>query len=224
MKKKNRVVILGGGFIGTSLKNYLHKKNKSVILFKKKDIDLSKSNEVKILIKKIKEDDIIFIAAAVAPVKNKMMYNYNIKIANNISKILNNIKYSKLIYLSSDAVYSDTFEKIKESSETIPESLHGKMHLKREIIFKKLSNKKLVIIRPTLVYGPMDPHNGYGPNKFIRDSKEKYIINLFGKGEEKRDHVFINDLTKIVFKIIYGDFYGIFNIASGKILKRCYKI
>ena len=64
----------------------------------------------------------------------------------------------------------------------------------------------------------MDPHNGYGPNKFIRDSKEKYIINLFEKAKKKRDHVFINDLTKIVFKIIYGDFYGIFNIASGKII------
>ena len=56
---KNRVVILGGGFIGTSLKKY-HIKNKSVILFKKKDIDLSKSNEVK-LNKKDKEDDILLL-------------------------------------------------------------------------------------------------------------------------------------------------------------------
>ena len=32
----------------------------------------------------------------------------------------------------------------------------------------KLLNIKLCIVRPTLVYGANDPHNGYGPNKFIR--------------------------------------------------------
>ena len=75
------------------------------------------------------------------------------------------------------------------------------MHLKRENIFKKIG-KKLTIIRPTLVYGPNDPHNGYGPNKFIRDAKKGNCINLFGKGEERRDHIFINDLTFMVYQII----------------------
>lgn len=218
MKKKNRVIILGGGFIASSIKSYLHKKNKPVILIRKTNIDLSRSNELKKLVNIIKEDDIIFIAAALAPVKNSFMYNYNIKIANNIFKILKKTKYSKLIYLSSDAVYSDTLEKINEKSKTLPQSLHGKMHLRREKIFKKLNKSQFVVIRPTLVYGPNDPHNGYGPNKFIRESKIKGVINLFGKGEENRDHIFIDDLVKIVFKIIYGKSRGIFNIASGEII------
>jgi len=218
MKKKNRVIILGGGFIASSIKSYLHKKNKPVILIRKTNIDLSISNELKKLVNIIKEDDIIFIAAALAPVKNSFMYNYNIKIANNIFKILKKTKYSKLVYLSSDAVYSDTLEKINEKSKTLPQSLHGKMHLRREKIFKKLNKAEFVLIRPTLVYGPNDPHNGYGPNKFIRESKIKGVINLFGKGEENRDHIFIDDLVKIVFKIIYGKSRGIFNIASGEII------
>ena len=35
---------------------------------------------------------------------------------------------------------------------------------------KKLvkNNIQLSIIRPTLIYGNKDPHNGYGPNQFFR--------------------------------------------------------
>jgi UDP-glucose 4-epimerase len=216
MKKNNRLVILGGGFISSSIKKFLLKKGKNVILIRKKKIDLSIISQVKNLRDIIKKDDMVFVAAALAPVKNKKMYDYNIKIAKNISKIFEKIKFRKFIYLSSDAVYSDVSYKISETSKTFPKSIHGQMHLRREKIFKKLTNDELITIRPTLVYGPKDPHNGYGPNKFIRSSKKNFLINLFGKGEELRDHIYIDDLVKIIEKIIYGNFRGIFNIASGK--------
>ena len=218
MNKYNRLVILGGGFISTSIKDFLNKKGKYVKIIRKKNIDLTKITQVKNLPKIIKKTDNVFFAAALAPVKNKKMFEYNIKMTDNIIKIFKKLKFSKFIYLSSDAVYSDTFQKITENSKTFPKSLHGQMHLKREKLFRKLTNNNLIIIRPTLVYGPNDPHNGYGPNKFIRDSKKKLIINLFGKGEEMRDHVYIKDLVRIVEKIIYSETRGVFNIASGKII------
>ena len=59
--------------------------------------------------------------------------------------------------------------------------------------------KNLCIVRPTLVYGEGDPHNGYGPNRFIKLIKKK-PIELFGRGEELRDHVWINDVSRL-FKI-----------------------
>ena len=71
MKKNNRLVILGGGFISSSLYQYLKKKNKRVNLFRKKNIDLSKITQTKKLLKIIKKNDIIFFSAALAPVKNK---------------------------------------------------------------------------------------------------------------------------------------------------------
>ena len=214
----NRLIILGGGFISSSFKKFLTKNNRSVILIRKKTIDLSKFNQAKKLINIIRKDDIVFIAAALAPVKNQKMCDYNIKIAKNIIKVFRKLKFYKFIYLSSDAVYSDTLRKITETSKTFPRSLHGQMHLTRERMFKKLTKNNLTIIRPTLVYGPNDTHNGYGPNKFIREFKEKKFINLFGKGEEKRDHVYIEDLIKIMEKIVFGNYKGIFNIASGKVI------
>ena len=41
------------------------------------------------------------------------------------------------------------------------------MHFMREEMLKITTNN-LCIVRPTLVYGDNDPHNGYGPNKFVR--------------------------------------------------------
>lgn len=220
MEKNSRLVILGGGFISNAIKKFFIEKKKSVILIQKKKIDLSKFTEVRKLIKIIKKNDTIFFSAARAPVKNKEMFDYNLKIANNFLKIIPKIIFKKMVYLSSDAVYSDTKKKINENSKTIPNSLHGMMHLKRENIFKKIikEKKNLLIIRPTLVYGPGDPHNGYGPNKFIREAKKNGMISLFGKGEEKRDHIYINDLVKIIFKLVTLNTYGIFNLCTGKVL------
>ena len=78
MKKNNRLIILGGGFISSSIKRFLSKKGKTVMQIRKKKIDLSKISQVKNLPNIIKKDDIVFIAAALAPVKNKKMYDLSL--------------------------------------------------------------------------------------------------------------------------------------------------
>ena len=218
MNKYNRLVILGGGFISTSIKDFLNKKGKYVKIIRKKNIDLTKITQVKNLSKIIKKTDNVFFAAALAPVKNKKMFEYNIKMADNIIKIFKKLKFSKFIYLSSDAVYSDTFQKITENSKTFPKSLHGQMHLKREKLFRKLTNNNLIIIRPTLVYGPNDPHNGYGPNKFIRYAQNDEQVVLFGKGEERRDHIHVDNVAEIVFYSAIKKISGIINAVSGNVI------
>ena len=74
-------------------------------------------------------------------------------------------------------------------------SLHGLMHLVREKILLNIAKNNLCILRPTLIYGEKDPHNGYGPNQFVRRAMKNFSIELFGKGEEKRDHIWVNDLA-----------------------------
>ena len=34
----------------------------------------------------------------------------------------------------------------------------------------------LCFLRPTLIYGSKDPHNGYGPNRFMRQAKKDSIF------------------------------------------------
>ena len=62
-----------------------------------------------------------------------------------------------------------------------------------------------------------DSHSGYGPNKFIKLALQRRSIPIFGKGEERRDHIFIEDLTNIIVKCIEKKGLGILNLASGKV-------
>ena len=91
------------------------------------------------------------------------------------------------------------------------------MHITREKILSKFFKKILCILRPTLIYGPKDPHNGYGPNKFIRLAGKNKNILLFGKGEERRDHINVIDVANIIFQVIKKNYTGTLNLASGEV-------
>jgi nucleoside-diphosphate-sugar epimerase len=105
-----------------------------------------------------------------------------------------------------------------EASLAEPGSLHGVMHLAREVILKnELGQIPLAIVRPTLIFGPGDPHNGYGPNRFMRLAKAGQEIKLFGEGEERRDHIFIEDVAEIVRRCVMHRATGIVNAVSGKV-------
>ena len=217
MKKKSVIILGSRGFISSNVETKLKKKNIEVLSFSRTKLDLTKDNNTNLLKRIIIKNDYIFLAAAKAPVKNLDMLIYNLKMLKTISNSIPKDKIKKFVYLSSDAVYADTKKKITENSIIAPNSLHGQMHLIRENYLTDIFQEKMCIIRPTLVFGPDDPHNGYGPNKFIRDIKNTNTINLFGKGEEKRDHIFIDDLSYFISRLIINNFYGNINLASGQV-------
>ncbi len=213
-----RVVILGsGGFISNALEDLLVKSKINFITYKRKDLDLAKDDSASILVKNLKTSDVVIFIAAKAPVKDEGMLIFNLQIGKTICEVLKIIKVKHFIYVSSDAVYADSASPLNESSLTIPSSLHGIMHLTREVMIKNVFEGSLCIIRPSLIYGPRDPHNGYGPNKFIRLAKKNLDIEIFGNGEEQRDHVFIDDVANIFLILILHQATGILNIATGKL-------
>jgi nucleoside-diphosphate-sugar epimerase len=73
----------------------------------------------------------------------------------------------------------------------------------------------LAVLRPTLVYGAGDTHNGYGPNRFLRTARAQRTIALFGRGEEQRDHVFVDDVARVVELAIAHRSAGVVNVATG---------
>ena len=206
-----------------------------ILKFKKKKIKFESISQRKInLLKKIslnkkkkfsnlkKINSIIFISA-IAPAKNLDILNKNIIILQNALDLIKDLKFNQLIYISSDAVYSDSMRPLKENSERLPKNFHGQMHNIREEILKLYFSEKICILRPSLLYGYNDTHNGYGPNKFFRELKKKRILNLFGNGEEKRDHVLIDDLIDIISLCIKNNTRGTFNVSSGNLIS-FYKI
>ena len=215
MRKINRIVILGSNsFIASELIKKLKKNNNNHLLINRKLVNFKNENSVNKLTKILKKNDIVVFVAAVAPVKNFRMLNENLMICKNIFASIKKKRINYLLYVSSDAVYSDSKSPLTEKSKTEPENLHGFMHLMRENILKLL-NIKLCIVRPTLVYGANDPHNGYGPNNFIRLAQLKKEVSLFGKGEERRDHIHVKDVGLIIYNLIKIKHEGIVNIVTG---------
>lgn len=220
-----KVLILGkNSFIGKSIIRGLEKIKVNYLALGRSELDLSKNESINGLKKYLEKVDCMIFISAVAPVKDMEMFNSNLKIIKNVSETLINFKKIHVINISSDAVYSDSKKPLNENSLTYPESLHGLMHLNREILLRQVvDHKYFVTLRPTLIYGSEDPHNGYGPNSFVRLVKSNKNIKLFGEGEELRDHVYVEDVANACMKVILRKSYGILNIASGQLVsfKEC---
>ncbi len=231
--KNNRLVIIGSGsFIASGIIRNLKKNKLNYVPINRKKIDLINLSSIKKLKRLIKKKDSIIFISANAPVKNYKMLKDNLKMCLHTYEALKEKKITYFLYVSSDAVYSDSKNLINEKSQTIPQNLHGFMHLMRENIFKMLKTK-VCVVRPTLVYGINDPHNGYGPNQFIRSAQSKKNIYLFGKGEEKRDHIHVNDVGELIYKLFKIKYTGVVNLVTGKVysflqiaekIKKIYKI
>ncbi len=213
----NNLYVFGKkGFIAKDLLKKLKKKKIKFKAFSKKEINLVNKQSCFKIKKLIKDNSNIIFISAIAPAKTIYDLENNLKMIKNFFKGLKEKKINQIIYISSDAVYSDTKKKINENTKCVPNSIHGKMHLSREKYLKKHFKGKVTILRPTLIYGKGDPHNGYGPNKFLRLIKKNKNISLFGKGEELRDHVSINDVTKIILMCLGKYKNKTINIVSGK--------
>jgi len=217
--KPSRVVVLGaGGFIGSEVINQLRVMKIPVLPLGRKNVDLLADGADALLSDVLDPNDVLIFISALAPCKDLLMLQANLRMVNAVCKVLHKQPLSHVIYVSSDAVYKDSLSPIVESSCAEPASLHGAMHLTREIALKQSYAGPLAIVRPTLVYGLADPHNGYGPNKFRRLASNGQSIVLYGEGEELRDHVDVQDVAALICNIVLYRSSGIVNAASGEVV------
>ena len=217
-KEKSRIIILGAkGFIGSAIAKKCLENNFPIVNVSRQDIDLAQPNASERLENILQDGDSLVVAAALAPVKTVEMLTYNLKMAKQIVIACRNKKLKYFLNISSDAVYEDSVAPLTENSLRAPLSLHGVMHLARELCFETLQ-VSIGTLCPTLVYGSGDPHNGYGPNQFSRLAKGSYDIKLFGKGEELRDHVFVGDVARMSMLMLKDQKDERINVASGEVV------
>jgi len=214
-----RVVVMGaGGFIGASLVKDLESNKIPFLALTSEKLNLLDSDAAIRLAEILNPEDTLVMVSAIAPCKDNEMLFQNILMMKVVCEAIEKKQPKHVIYISSDAVYSDSPDPLTENSIAQPESLHGIMHLSREVMLKQVYNGPLAILRPSLIYGAEDTHNGYGPNQFLRLAIEGREINLFGEGEEQRDHVYIKDMIDILHLIILYRSEGIMNIATGVVI------
>ena len=216
-KAPSRVVIIGaGGFVGGAIADQLAADKVPMLALTRKELDLLKPEAPATLQRLLRADDSVVFVSALAPTRNNAMLIDNLRMAEAVCAALAAQPVGHLVYVSSDAVYSDDANPVTERSCQQPSSLHGVMHLAREIMLRAALKLPLAMLRPTLIYGAKDPHNGYGPNRFRRLATKGETITLFGDGEEKRDHVLVDDVAALTSAALHHRSNGVLNIATGR--------
>lgn len=217
-KPPQRVVVIGAaGFVGAAIAARLERDGVPVLRVTRREVDLSATDAVPRLAALLRIGDAVVAAAARAPCKDADMLVENMVMARGLVRALSLVEVTHVVNISSDAVYADSSAPINESSCASPGSLHGVMHLAREVLFRNEVKAPLAILRPSLLYGAGDPHNGYGPNRFRRLAAKGQEIVLFGEGEELRDHVYIDDVAELAARVIYRRSKGVLNVATGTV-------
>jgi nucleoside-diphosphate-sugar epimerase len=217
-RKPARVVVMGArSFVGSAIIERLAKEGVPVLPLSRKEVDLLKPEAHSHLAAFLRPDDSFVAVSAIAPVKNPDMLIENLIMARAMTRALNAVPPAHVMNISSDAIYADGPVPLTEATPAAPTSLHGAMHLARELMFRGEVKAPLAMLRPTLIYGKKDPHNGYGPNRFRRLAGEGKEIALFGEGEERRDHVLIDDVAELALQILLWRSRGELNAASGEV-------
>lgn len=216
----DRVVVLGaGGFVGAAILRRLADTGTHVAALTRQDVDLQSDGAGDKLAGLLKPSDTLVCVSAIAPVKNAQMLRDNLVLVEAMAQALTAQPVAHVVNIGSDAVYADSMDPLDEGSCASPGSLHGVMHLAREVMLGDAAgDTPFASLRPTLIYGADDPHNGYGPNRFRRLAAEGHDIVLFGNGEEQRDHVWVEDVAELASRMVQHKSQGVLNAATGEVI------
>lgn len=216
-----RTVVLGSrGFVGSALLAHLADLGWSAEGISSESVDLTADDAAAALARQLRAEDSLVFVSGLTPDRGKdaATFERNIRMVRSVVDALALQPVAHLVNIGTDAVYADDANPVRESSCASPASLHGAMHLGREVLLAdaaRAAGVPLVLLRPSLLYGPGDTHNGYGPNRFARNGPAEGKIGLFGEGEEQRDHVFIEDVAKLIAAVLERGSTGVLNVATG---------
>ena len=215
----SRVVILGvSGFIGSALCDALESGGVPTLAPSRIELDLSAEGAGERLAAMLRPTDSVVFLTALTPDKGRGMAQFlkNISMGANVCFALGRVTPAQVVYFSSDAVYPLNSGIATEASCAEPTDLYGVMHLARELMIKTATKAPIAVLRPTLVYGAKDTHNAYGPNRLRRMAQKDGRITLFGEGEERRDHIAVDDVVALTLLVLRHWSAGTLNLATGR--------
>jgi nucleoside-diphosphate-sugar epimerase len=212
---KRAVVIGSGGFVGSTIAKELAKAKIPTLGLTRAQVDLLSPSGADALKALLSPDDAVVFVSAIAPARNVEQLMANLRMAEAALLAFAEVPPAHLLYISSDAIYADDANPVTERSPVAPSTLHGMMHAAREQMFRSEYRGPLACLGPTLIYGAADPHSGYGPNRFRRQAAKGESITVFGEGEEKRDHVAVEDVARLAVQIVMRRSTGSLNAATG---------
>ncbi len=222
---KQKLLIIGGsGLLGSTLTNYAQSEYEVHITYNKNfptnkfakstSIDLI-NNRKKIidLILLIKPDVVIHTAAHpsvdICEINHKIADLLHVDVTQDIVNICNSIN-SKLIYISTDAVFEGKLNKqYSENDKPNPINYYGKTKLEAEKIILNISRN--VVLRTSVIYG-WHTRSRF-TNWILEYLKMKKLVDPFS--DQYNTPTLVDDLAKSIIEIIKQEISGLYH-ATGK--------
>lgn len=247
MIKAKRILIIGGlGFLGKNLYLKLKELSISAHLFSntplhKNDVfkDYADGNDIVIgditnkeqLAEIISDYDVIFSFAGISGA-SESIFNPIKDINTNLIGHINILEscreknpHAQLIFPSTRLVYGKPeYLPVNESQRTKPESIYAIHKITVEQyyqLYHKVYGINSTIFRISNPYGPFQIFGDkkYGMlNWFIYKAFKSEMIEIFGTGDQKRDYIFVDDLSELFIKSIGKESINgkIYNIGYGQ--------
>lgn len=209
MNNQNIAIIGGAGFIGSRLAKQLEEKQINfVILDKNKSLAYPEKwrfcdvTKLETLIPVLQDVEIIINLAAehkdnVHPIN--LYYKVNVEGAKNVCLAAEQLGIKHIVFTSSVAVYGFVEQETDESGEYRPFNDYGKSKLDAEHVYdawqeKQKSERTLVTIRPTVVFGENNRGNVY--NLFRQIASGKFL--MIGKGDNKKSMAYVENVAAFI--------------------------
>jgi len=218
---KQKVLIFGNtGFIGNAVSAYLKKKGAKVYGYSYPEFDLMNRKDLERVKTVFDKESIAIMASWITKDREDSLDSFekNIAMVTSLCKTLKEKPVKKLVFISSIAVYGKGVGKaMTERTPIQPNSYYALSKYCGEQLFCQAAQGlfPVLILRLTGIYGPGDTHLTYGPLRFIHTALAEETITLFGKGEDKRDFLYIDDAARIIGELSLKDSEGVYNLGTG---------
>jgi UDP-glucose 4-epimerase len=216
--EQNHIVTIFDNFENSSQKHFITIFKDSVTVISGDITDYSK------LSCSMKNHDIVIHLAAKISVPDSIInsestFDTNVNGTQNILDSLLSNNISKIIFLSSAAVYSDGTSKFTESSKLIPSSPYGvsKMEMEKKINHFIVHHKiDSTILRLFNVYGNGQSIEYAGViTQFKEKINQNFPLIIYGDGQAMRDFIYIDDVVTAIILAMNSSESNTYNIASG---------
>lgn len=210
-------LIGGAGFLGTRLAKVLQKTGQPFRIFDKTlsgdsfvDVTCPKS------LAKLPTSDVIINLAAEHrdDVTPRSRYDIvNVEGAKNICNYCRNTGVNTIVFTSTVAVYGFASEGTDESGCFSPFNDYGRTKMEAEAVYREwlsenTSDRSLVIVRPSVIFGEQNRGNVY--NLFKQIASKRFI--MFGDGKNRKSMAYVENVAEFLsFSLNFGAGEHIYN-------------
>jgi GDP-L-fucose synthase len=226
MRKTSKIYVAGhNGLVGSAIVRKLkYEGHRNIITFDRKDLDLTKKDDVETMFRLYHPTYVFLAAARVGGIhannteSGEYFYD-NIMIQTNVMEAARKVKSKKLLFLGSSCIYPKLAEQpIKEDYlMTNPLEPTNSAYAVAKIAgiemckaYRKQYGSNFISVMPTNLYGPNDNFNIPGAHvlpAFIRRFHEAKrdgvgVVELWGDGTPLREFLHVDDVADALYLLM----------------------